>query len=82
MPVSYTRRKLRALQAKRREQFGEINRVIRRRLSQFLTGKLSSEEFEKETREERNVAKLQEKILRIEDPKPRFRIWKVRTEKR
>jgi hypothetical protein len=82
MPLSYAKRKLKALQVRREEQFAGINRVIRRRLNQFLNGKLSSEDFEKETKEERDVAKLDERILPIEDPESRFKIWKVRTEKK
>lgn len=82
MPLSYTKRKLKALQARRKDQITRINRVIRRRLSRFLNGKLSSEEFEKVTKEERDVAKLDEKILQIEVPKPRFKTWKVRTERK
>jgi hypothetical protein len=82
MPLSYTKRKLRALQARRKEQMARINRVIRRRLSRFLNGKLSSEEFEKATKAERDVAKLDEKILQIEILKPRFKTWKVRTERK
>jgi len=82
MPLSYTKRKLKTIQVRREDQFARINRVIRQRLNQFLNGKLSSEEFEKETKEERDVVKLDEKILLIEDPESRFKIWKVRTEKK
>jgi hypothetical protein len=82
MPLSYTKRKLKALQARKRYQIAKINRVIRRRLNRFLNGKLSSEEFEIVTKEEHDAATLEKKILRIEDPKPRFKIWKVRTERK
>jgi hypothetical protein len=80
MPLSYTERKLKALQARRSDQIARINRVIRRRLGRFLNGKLSSEEFEKVTREERDAARLDERIMRVEDLKSTSKIRKVRTE--
>jgi hypothetical protein len=82
MPIAYAKRKLRALEKRRKYEFARIDTALRRRLSQFLKGKLPWEQFLGETKEEHEVAKLDEKIMRIEGREPKYRTWRVRTEKK
>jgi hypothetical protein len=82
MPIAYAKRKLRVLEKRRQYEFARIGRVLRRRFSQFLNGKLPREQFLRETKEEHEVAKLDEKIMRIEGRKPKNSTWRVRTDKK
>lgn len=77
MPVRSTKRRVKQLWRKRRELDAKINGVIRRRLRRFRRGSISSEEFEKGTREERKFDRLVELINEIEEKtKPRTRYTK------
>lgn len=67
MPLRSTKRRLKQLWRKRRELDTKINEAIRRRLQRFRRGSLSSEEFEKGTREERKFDRLGELIIVIEE---------------
>jgi hypothetical protein len=82
MPIAYARRKLRALEKRRKYEFARIDIALRHRLNQFLKGKLPWEQFLGETKEEHEVAKLDEKIMRIDDRKPKNRTWRARAEKK
>jgi hypothetical protein len=74
MPLRSTKRKLKQLWRKRRELDARINYAIRRRLRRFQRGSISSEEFEKGTREERNLDRLNELIIEIQaKTRPRSR---------
>lgn len=65
MPLSYAKRKL-ELWRRRRALDAKIDEIIKRRLGRFRKGSISSEEFERATREERNLARLNAKIIGIE----------------
>ena len=78
MPLRSTKRRLKQLWRKRRELDAKINETVRHRLQRFRRGSISSEEFEKGTREERKFARLGELIIEIEEKtKPRNRYSKT-----
>ena len=68
MPLSYAKRKV-ELWRRRNALDTKIDEIIKRRLGQFRKGSISSEEFERATREERNLARLNERIIGIENKK-------------
>jgi hypothetical protein len=68
MPLSYAKRKL-ELWRRRNALDAKIDEIIKRRLGKFRKGSISSEEFERATREERNLARLNERIIGIENKK-------------
>lgn len=77
MPLRSTKRRLKLLWRNRRELDARIDEAIRRRLQRFRKGFISSEEFERGTREERKFDRLGELILKIEEKtKPRNRYTK------
>jgi hypothetical protein len=83
MPLRSTKRRLKQLWRKRRDLDAKINETIRRRLERFRRGSISSEEFEKGTREERKFDRLGELIIRIEKKtKPRNRYTKSTLQRR
>lgn len=67
MPLSSTKRRLRRLWKKQKKLDQRIDEAIRRRLRRFCKGRLSSEEFEKATREELSLARLNMKIFAIKN---------------
>ena len=72
MPIRSAERRLKRLWRRQRELDAKINEALRRRLRQFRRGSISSEEFEKCTREERKFDRLRELIMEIEEKtKPR-----------
>jgi hypothetical protein len=83
MPLRSTKRRLKQLWRKRRELDTKINEAIRRRLWEFRRGSISSEEFEKGTREERRFDRLGQLMIKIEDKtKPRNRYTKSTLQRR
>jgi hypothetical protein len=61
------KRRLKQLWRRRRALDAKINEVIRHRLRQLRRGSISSEEFEKATREERAFERLAKLIVRVEE---------------
>jgi hypothetical protein len=83
MPLRSTKRTLKQLWRKRRDLDAKINETIRRRLQRFRRGSISSEEFEKGTREERKFDRLAQLIIKIEKKtKPRNRYTKSTLQRR
>ena len=75
MPIKSTRRRLYRLWRKQRELDARIEEVLRQRFQQFRRGSISSDEFEKPTREERKLERLSRLIVKIEEktkPKSRY----------
>jgi hypothetical protein len=67
MALRSTKRRLKQLWRKRRQLDAKINETISRRLQRFRRGSISSEEFEKGTREEREYDRLRGLIIEIEE---------------
>ena len=65
MPLTSSKRKLKALRRKWIEQYTRIGESIKRRLEKFRRGKISSEDFEKAMRAEHDLARLGKKIARV-----------------
>jgi hypothetical protein len=83
MAIRSTKRRLNQLWRRQRQLDAKIDEAIRRRLQRFRRGSISSEEFEKGTREERKFDKLGELIIKIEEKtKPRNRYTKNTLQRR
>jgi hypothetical protein len=77
LALGSTKRRLKQLWRRRRAMDARINEVIRHRLRQLRRGSISSEDFEKATREERTLERLGKLIVRVEEKtRPRSRYTK------
>jgi hypothetical protein len=63
---SASKRRLKQLWKRKMNLEAKVNLLIRRRLSRFREGNLSSEDFEKATGPERNLHRVNEQIAKIE----------------
>jgi len=69
-----TRRRLYRLWRRQRELEVRIEEAVRQRFQQFRRGSISSDEFEKPTREERRLDRLRQLIVKVErKTKPKSR---------
>ena len=74
MAIMSTKKTLNKLWRRQRQLDAKIDEAIRRRLQRFRRGSISSEQFEKITREERMFDRLGKLIIKIEEKtKPRSR---------
>ena len=79
LPAS--KRRLNQLWKRRMNLEAKVNLLIERRFGRFREGTLSSEDFEKATRPERNLDRVNQQITKIEKRLPRpqkgfYRSWK------